>query len=224
MTDSRARPTDRAETGGFTLIELLAAITIVALLAALIFPSVGAARDAANRARTRAQFSQWAAAIESFRAEYGHYPAFDASALVNGGASTAPAGEHLFHDLLAGRRRDGGSASADAATAAGAQNRRRIAFHAFADAEFAPADAPLPHLLRDACENLSIAVLVDRNLDGRIDAGDYATWPAVATRDGALIRPGPPEVPEAGVRAGVIFYSADPRATAEEPRFIWSWR
>ncbi|MBI2510738.1 MAG: prepilin-type N-terminal cleavage/methylation domain-containing protein [Opitutae bacterium] len=210
--------------GGFTLLELLAVVAIVGILASLIFPSVSAARKSANRTKTKVQFSQWAGAIESFRSEYGYYPNFDATNLVNGGASTTLSGDHLFHDLLAGKRRDGSAPSTASATAAGSQNRKRLAFYAFADGDFTPTDSAYPNLIRDAFDNLSIAVLVDRNLDGKIDADDYANWPAVAAPDGASIRPTATDIPANGVRAGVVFYCADPNATASDPQFIFSWK
>ena len=212
----------------FTLVELLAVIAIVGILAALLFPSLGAARKTAGRAKTKVQFSQWAAAIESFRREYGYYPAFDPSHLVNGGASSASAEDHPFHDILAGRRRDGSAASTATAASPGRQNPRRLAFHAFGEADFTSPDAPRPHLIRDAFDNVSIAVLVDRNLDGRIDAADYASFPEVALPDGASARPasgGPAtDIPATGLRTGVAFYCADPDATGATPRFICSWK
>lgn len=206
----------------FSLLELLAVIAVIGILAALIFPSVGAARKSANRAKTKVQFSQWAAAIESFRSEYGYYPTFHATNLVNGGAATNVFGEHLFHDLLAGKRRDGSALTAGSALT---QNRKRLAFHTFSEGELTDATSPFPFLLRDAFDNVSIAVLVDRNLDGLINAADYAGgFPFVATADGASIRPGANEIPATGLRAGVVFYSADPGATAANPEFILSWK
>jgi len=204
----------------FTLIELLAVIAVIGILAALIFPSVGAARKSAGRAKTKVQFNQWAAAIEGFRSEYGYYPAFDASALVNGGAAGVPTGEHLFHDVLAGRKRDGSALGATAAT----QNRKRITFYSFGEGEFMSATSAAPHLLRDAFENTSIAVLVDRNLDGVINATDYREWPRVQTAAGDWLRPTAAEIPVSGLRAGVAFYCADPDASAANPRLVVSWK
>lgn len=195
---------------GFTLLELLSVIAVIGILAALIFPSVGAARRSANKAKTRVQFAQWTAAIESFRGEYGHYPAFDASNLVNGGVTTA---DHPFHDLLAGRRRDG-TPPAAGGPAAG-QNRKLIRFHTFGDGDFTPGG-----LLRDAFDNTAIAVLVDRDLDGFVRAGtDFATLPAVGG-----ITPLAADFPAAGIRAGVVFYAPAPHATPANPEFIFSWK
>ncbi len=207
----------RTRIAGFTLIELLTVIVIIGIIAAILLPGLNSSRAAAAKAQTRVQFAQWAAAIVAFRQEYGAYPAFDASGLVNADATTNPAAPHLFHDLLAGRRRDG-SPLPDAAGAdprsPEAQNRRRMAFYSFGPAEIAS-----DHRLQDASGNTDIAVLVDRNLDGLIDGRDYpGGWPAVAG-----IRPGATDIPPAGLRLGVAFYAPAPGATAEQPAFVVSW-
>ena len=211
----------RRRRAAFTLIELLTVLAIIGILAAILFPTIGAARRSAERAKTKVQFAQWAAAIESFRAEYGYYPAFDDSALVNGGAAATAGGAHLFHDLLAGRHRDGSALTA--AEPAAGQNRKRIAFHAFADADFVPGSAQL----RDASGHTAIAVLVDRNLDGFIRIGgagaDYAGLPAVTTAEGSALTPSA-AFPAAGLRAGVAFYAAAPGASAASPDFVLSWQ
>jgi len=202
----------------FTLLELLSVIAIIGVLAALIFPAVRSARVAANQARTKVQFSQWAAALEGFRSEYGYYPVFDPSAFVNGGAATAITGDHLFHDILSGRKRDG--TPLVPAGPAATQNRKLIRFYTFSDADFANAGSPAPNLLRDAFDNTEIAVLVDRNLDGVIRVGsDYPALPAVGGQT-----PSAADFPAPGVRAGVIFYAPAPGADATNPGFIFSWK
>ena len=195
---------------GFTLLELLSVLAILGILAALIFPSVGAARRSANRAKTKVQFTQWGTAIESFRGEYGFYPAFDASNLVNGGVT---ASDHAFHDILAARKRDGTALASD--SAAVLQNRKLISFHTFTAVDFTASG-----LLRDAFDNTAIAVLVDKDLDGVIRAGaDFTTLPEVAG-----LTPSSVDFPATGIRAGVIFYAPASGATAANAEFIFSWK
>ena len=200
----------RPPSSGFTLLELLSVLAILGILAALIFPSVSAARRSASKAKARVQFTQWAAAIESFRGEYGYYPALDGSNLVNGGATAT---DHLFHDILAARKRDGTALSAGGAAAL--QNRKLISFYSFSNADFTPAN-----LIRDAFDNTSIAVLVDKDLDGVIRQGaDFTTLPQFGG-----IAPASADIPATGIRAGVIFYTPAPGATVANPEFIFSWK
>ena len=200
----------RPLSSGFTLLELLSVLAILGILAALIFPSVGAARRSANRAKTRVQFAQWTAAIESFRGEYGYYPAFDPSNLVNGGATAT---DHLFHDILAAKKRDGTALSAGSNAAL--QNRKAIAFYSFSEADFTSAS-----LIRDAFDNTAIAVLVDKDLDGVIRPGaDFTALPEVGG-----MTPTSADFPATGVRAGVVFYAPAPGATVVTPEFIFSWK
>jgi prepilin-type N-terminal cleavage/methylation domain-containing protein len=202
---------DRARLSrAFTLVELLTVVAIVGILAALIFPGVSAARRSAGKAKTKVQFAQWTAAIESFRSEYGYYPAFDASGLVNGGVTQD---SHIFHDLLAARKRDGTALTGGEPAAL--QNRKLIPFHAFADSDLATTG-----LIRDAWDNTEIAVLVDRDLDGTIKQGsDFTNLPSVGG-----VSPGTTDVPSAGVRAGVIFYAPAPGFATANPEFIYSWK
>jgi prepilin-type N-terminal cleavage/methylation domain-containing protein len=194
----------------FTLMEILCVLAIVGAMCGLLFPGLGSARRAAAVARTRTQFAQWTTAIEAFRSEYGHYPNFAADRMVNGEVTAT---EHPFHDVLAGRHRDGSVLTIG--SAALLQNRRAIAFCSFSDTWFAETK-----LLHDASGRTAIAVLVDRDLDGVIKAGDdFASLPAV---DGCV--PGAGDFPESGVRAGVIFYSLAPGASGASPAFVCSWK
>ena len=201
-------------------MELLTVIAIISVLASLLFPAFRSARQAANKTRTRVQFNQWAGAIEGFRSEYGYYPAFHSSNLVNPtGQNPDSSTLHLFHDVLAARRRDGSILPVYATTTNGqfpeVQNRRLVSFHSFGGADFTT-----DNLLRDACDNTTIAVLVDRDLDGVIKAGsDFTTLPPVNG-----LTPTSADFPNAGIRAGVVFYSASPYATIANPEFIFSWK
>ena len=58
----------------FTLIELLVVMGIIGLLVALLFPAIGAARLAANRARAQAEVKALEAAMNKYLLDYGRYP------------------------------------------------------------------------------------------------------------------------------------------------------
>lgn len=205
----------------FTLIELLAVVAIIAILAAIVIPTTAAVRVSALRARSRVQFVQWALAVELFREEYGSYPAFPVSAKVNAGAAAELSGVHPFHDLFAGRRRDGTALPETVGPAVEgvpppeAQNVRRVAFVRFAAGDLFGSDAPTPAeagLLHDAFGNTDLLVLVDRNEDGWINAVDYPAWPAVSPPDAPGRRLVPAEPIATGVRTGVLLYGAPPGA------------
>lgn len=248
-----ARDRRLRDSGAFTLIELLTVIAIIGILAAILIPTVSSARAATNKAKTRAQFSQWAIAIEAFRQEYGYYPTFDTTNKVNGGANMTATALHRFHDTLVGTRRDGTTQLPALRPGAQpnppppeAQNTRRIKFIQFTDSDFVTqadvtagrATSAQLNFVRDAFFNTDIVVLVDRNLDGKIvlgggTSGDgYTTVPTVRPADnptGAAITVNTSgttaDFPSGttGVRAGVIFYCAPPRATTSSD-LIMSWK
>lgn len=236
----------------FSLIELLTVVAIIGILAAILIPTSSAARNAATKAKVRVQFSQWGTAIEAFRQEYGYYPTFETAGAnankVNGNTVSATTGAalHRFYETLVGVRRDGaaltGLATGNPIPPLG-QNTRRIQFINFTDADLVPFSTTDPSLtakrglIRDAFDNTDIVVLVDRNLDGRISLGaaggdsinalptvrpaDNSGGPALSPTTGA--NGDFPTGANTGVRAGVIFYSAPPRATTASD-LIMSWK
>jgi prepilin-type N-terminal cleavage/methylation domain-containing protein len=231
---------------GFTLVELLTVVAIIAILAAILVPTTSSARTAAKKAKTRAQFAQWGAAIESFRQEYGYYPTFETSGAgankVNGNTAggTNLTAVHRFYETMVGTRRNG---TALPNTLTGnppppqAQNVRRIQFVTFTDGDMVPVSTTDPSLLtrrgllRDAFDNTDIAVLVDRNLDGAIRSGAQGgdainALPFVTPPNSTLrLQPAPVEFAPAqgGIRAGVVFYCAPPGATTAAD-LIMSWK
>jgi prepilin-type N-terminal cleavage/methylation domain-containing protein len=58
----------------FTLVELLAVIAIMTLLMGILLPAIGAARDAAKKAKTGSQLNSLGAGCEMFHEEMGKYP------------------------------------------------------------------------------------------------------------------------------------------------------
>jgi len=58
----------------FTLIELLVVMTVIAILAAILFPAVRTAFSASHTKTTSAVISQLGMAVEQFREVHGRYP------------------------------------------------------------------------------------------------------------------------------------------------------
>ncbi len=206
---------------GFTLLEVLAAIAVISILAGLLLPSLGAARAAALKARTRLQFAQWATAMEQYRQEYGCYPAVGTDGKLATAADTLQ-----FVRTLAGSNPDG-SAVADGAELNG--NVRRRCFCLFSPTDFFDPDRPGGaadysgnELLCDAFGNTEIGVLVDRNGDGFVRPADDGALAPVGGLSGRTLAVEAAAMPAAGVRAGVVFYSA---GRGENPQdLVLSWQ
>ncbi|MDB6092502.1 MAG: hypothetical protein JWM32_64 [Verrucomicrobia bacterium] len=203
-------PRRRGLRAAFTLVELLTVMSIIGILVAILIPTTSAVRVSARRARTKVQFSQWALAMELFRQEYGFFPAID--------AGTGKVDSKLFSAALTGRLLDG-SVPADAASFAG--NAKGAAFYSIAEGEL----DETRRLIVDAFGNSDIAVLYDRNGDGRITALDGAPR-GVGRGNGAgpaNFLPASSDLDlTAGIRAGVIFYSAG--QGDQQSDLVLSWK
>jgi general secretion pathway protein G len=72
----------KTSSGGFTLIELLIVITIIAILASLVLAVAGSIQNKGARSRTEAEIAALSAALESYKADNGDYPAGPGSSIL----------------------------------------------------------------------------------------------------------------------------------------------
>ena len=202
-----SRPFDSPQrTSAFTLIELLTVIAVIGILAAIIIPTVSDARAAPTRAKTKAQFSQWAAAMELFRQEYGFYPDIAINGLVD---------SERFAAELTGRTLTG------AAVAGGAWgNGKGISFYSLGADELSEDGTRLV----DGFGNTVIALRTDSNRDGLINDSDLGSWVGVNGAEERSFIPTEVDgaVPANGVRAKVVFYSGGRGRDSSD--MILSWR
>ncbi|HUG10796.1 MAG TPA: type II secretion system protein [Opitutaceae bacterium] len=206
------------------MIELLTVIAIIGILASILIPTVGKVRESARKAKVRTQLSQWTVAIETFRSEYGFYPDFKnlSGSKVNGGTfSSTFSAPHYFHDVLGGRRRDGSSPASPASTDPLGQgsNRKRIVF-----ATIGPDEITTGGKITDGFGNEDIAIILDTNYDGVIPAADITSISVQAgsPASGSSYSPPSAKVPSAGVRAGVVLFTAGPGNSAND--IVYSWQ
>jgi prepilin-type N-terminal cleavage/methylation domain-containing protein len=195
---------------GFTLIELLTVIAIIGILAAIIIPTVGSVRVNANKAKTKAMFSQWALTMDLFKSEYGYYPTIATN------NKLVPAN---FFGALTGKTY-AGAAITDTAQLYG--NKRKLSFYSPANG-----DVDTSGNLLDAFGNTDFVVFTDTDNNGVINTSDT---PALALQPvtnsvGTSLTPtaatfGLPDL-TTGVRAGVIFYSAGRGNNATD--IVTSW-
>jgi len=139
----------------FSMMELLAVMAVLAILLAIIIPSVSGARHHFNILKTKAQFQRYSLALENYKAEYGTYPNLGESPI---GINTTPT---LFVELLSAHAIDGGEPTNNTAMAL---NPNGIVFCAFGDDEIGESGEII-----DAFGNSSLELLLDQDGDGFLD-------------------------------------------------------
>ena len=65
---------ERLPKHGFTLVELLVVIGIISILAAMILPALGKAKDSANKGKARSEMQNISGAVRAYEAEYSRFP------------------------------------------------------------------------------------------------------------------------------------------------------
>lgn len=176
---------------GFTLIELLTVIAVIAILAGILIPAVGVVQNKARKAKTRAQFNQYATALEAFKGEYGFYPVFS-----NGGGGSqgdsvvelhAGNNSQDFYEIMTGRDfRTGNTISTS--SQAFRFNRKRLSFYSFSDQEIADDEYASQYRIREgsiltASGNWLIEYVADSNLNGIIAEENLTSFKTTARDD-----------------------------------------
>ncbi|MDF3056788.1 MAG: hypothetical protein K0R17_1003 [Rariglobus sp.] len=202
---------------GFTLIELLTVIAIIGILAGIIIPTVGSVKISANKAKSKTQFTQWAASTELFKQEYGYYPRLSSAA---GSGLIDPT--NFFANLTA--RSYNGTALTGGALV---DNKRKLSFYSVSDSELAKDGSGAPmNLIVDAFGNSAIMVMLDANGDGVIKDGERRTDKLAGgnisdpSSESSALTSG--SVDSADIRSGVAFYSAGRNNTITD--YVYSWK
>ena len=105
---------------GLTIIELLTVLAIIVILISLLLPAYEKVKHAALDAKQRAQFAAIGLGLEAFRADFGSYPASNAT--VQGGALAGEpsyTGAQKLAEAMVGRHLLGYHASSNLATTDG---------------------------------------------------------------------------------------------------------
>jgi len=196
-----------ARSRAFSLVELLTVIAIISILMGIVVPGMANVQKRAKVAKTKNQFNQWVSAMELFNSEYGQYPSVDGP-YASSNAPVNMVNGSKFAVALTGRQIDGTTIPPTAKIDVRAGNTKLINFYTISQAELDTSNTP--YKLKDAFFNTEIAVLVDKDNNGLINAADVGQLPGVHAVMGGDFRPDPKDDIDLtlGIHATVLFYSA----------------
>lgn len=111
-----ARGDTRLYTAGFTILELLVVITIIVILAGLILATTGYVEKKGARSRAESEIAALSAALESYKADNGIYPANSNTNALKSASDANPndyltACQYLYGELTGDRDFDGNTDS-----------------------------------------------------------------------------------------------------------------
>ena len=198
----------------FTLIEILVVIGIIGVLAMVMVPAIGLAKDSLTKTKTKARFNEWVTAVKQYKMTYGFFPTLGQNTtsgtdshfnLADGTNSEA------FVKTLSGRDPETGEKLKG--TERTKYNRKSTPFCDFSGDDYTQLDGSVEvGKLADGFGNNNIHIVMDTTENGRVEIPQQYL-PDDATED---------EKNEKGMLGTVIIFSSD--KDGEDYTSVYSWR
>lgn len=198
----------------FTLIEILVVIGIIGILASVLIPAAGMAKNAVTRSKTKARFNEWVTGVEQYKTTYGYYPTLgqntstDSDAHFNLGDSS---NSEAFVKSLSGRDPETGDKLTG--TERSKYNRKATEFCSFSSEDFTQSDGSTEYgKLVDGFGNNNIHLVMDTTGNGRVEIPQQYL-PDDATDD---------EKNAKGMMGRVIIFTSE--VDGDDYESVYSWR